>query len=272
LLTQLIHGPGFNKMVRGRYGYILYNRNDQYIGQAIEKYGEYQEEEVSLFRNICKPGDHVVDVGANIGTHALAMARIVGKHGHVYAFEPQSVVFQTMCANMALNSIDNATCGQYIVSDNSGHGFIPKADYNQFANYGGVQEADYGENGYSVPKITIDSLGDYIDFIKIDVEGMESKVILGAEKTIKECQPYLYVENDQLDKSEKLIKLIMGFGYTLYWHTPYLFNEHNYAGNKENIYNGIVSVNMLCVPKGKESPFPQSMVVNNSKFHPFKGA
>lgn len=271
MLTQLIHGPGFNKMVRGRHGYVLYNKNDKYVGKAVEKYGEYQQFEFNLFGEICKPGDHVADIGANIGTHSLAMARLVGPYGHVYAFEPQDVIFQTLCANMGINSIYYATCRQYIVSDVCGIGLMPKADYNQIDNYGGIQAGDKGDNGYPVPKIRIDSLNiERLDFIKIDVEGMEAQTIRGAEKTIKRCQPYLYVENDQIDKSEELINLIKDMGYTPHWHTPYLFHPDNYAGDKENIYPGIVSVNMLCIPDGKESPLDSAMVVNDPKWHPFK--
>ena len=52
-------------------------------------------------------------------------------------------------------------------------------------------------------------------------------------------------ENDRLEKSKDLIELIWSLNYRIYWHLPPLFNPDNFAGDTENIYPGIVSVNML---------------------------
>ena len=68
-MERIIDSSGFNAVIRGRYGYVVFNKNDTYIGGAIEKYGEFSESEVSLFRGICKEGNIVVEVGANIGIH-----------------------------------------------------------------------------------------------------------------------------------------------------------------------------------------------------------
>ena len=84
-----------------------------------------------------------------------------------------------------------------------------------------------------------------VDLIKVDVEGMEGKVIAGALKTISRFKPLLYVENDRPDKSVALIEQIMGLGYTPYWHLPPIYNPD------PTQEAGVVSVNMLCVPPGK---------------------
>lgn len=55
------------------------------------------------------------------------------------------------------------------------------------------------------------------------------------------------MENDREDRSESLIELIQSYGYRLYWHTPPLYREENFFGNRENVFPGIVSVNMLAV-------------------------
>ena len=72
---ELISGPGFNHLVVARHGYVLYNVNDRYVGRSIEHYGEWSPGETALFRQFCRPGHYVVDVGAHIGTHTLAFAR-----------------------------------------------------------------------------------------------------------------------------------------------------------------------------------------------------
>ena len=264
---------GFNGVVKARYGYTVYNKNDIYVGKAIEKYGEYSEHEVFLFRKLCREGDVVLDIGANIGTHTLALSGIVGCRGRVIAFEPQRIVFQTLCANMALNSIENVDCKQLVIGASRGYAEIPEQDYSVEGNYGGVR-ANRSGRGERIKRVTLDDCLYWIDrlnFIKIDVEGMESDVIEGARHLIKSHKPIIYMENDQIEKSKNLLELIKSFGYKPYWHTPPLFNKNNFACDTENIYPNIVSVNMLCMPpnfKGRVRGLSEAV---DNNFHPFRG-
>src|SRR5262249_49184020 len=86
----------FNHLRKCRHGYVLYNINDMYVGRSFDLYGEFSEEEALLFEQVSRPGDVVMDIGANIGAHTLVMAKRVGPTGKVLAFEPQRVVFQTL--------------------------------------------------------------------------------------------------------------------------------------------------------------------------------
>ena len=119
---------GFNRLKRCRYGLMLYNPNDRFVGRALDLYGEFSEGEVQLFRQTVKPGQMVLDVGAHIGTHTLFFARAVGSRGAVIAFEPQRLLFQTLCANMALNSITNVICRNNGVGEDSGIIRVPALD------------------------------------------------------------------------------------------------------------------------------------------------
>ncbi|MDC0142025.1 FkbM family methyltransferase [bacterium] len=212
---------GFNALIKGKEGYIVYNKNDIYIGKAIEKYGEFSEHEIKLFDYLCHSGDIIIDIGANIGTHTLAFSRIVGDNGKVYAYEPQKIIFYTLCANVAINSITNIECKHQAVGNDTGYIKIPDFNYNLEGNYGGIS-VDKFTMGIKVEIIKLDSLIELqkINFIKIDVEGMEYDVINGAKEVIKKFKPIIYVENDRLDKSKKLIKLIKSLNYRIFWHNP----------------------------------------------------
>src|SRR4051812_31054692 len=100
---------GFNDIAMCRNGPMLYNKHDRYIGESLRKYGEFSAGECELFRQIVRPGDVVVEVGANIGCHPVDLSRLVGPQGLIVAFEPQRLVFQTLCANLALNSCANVS-------------------------------------------------------------------------------------------------------------------------------------------------------------------
>jgi len=242
--------PGFNRWKACRHGTLLYNVHDRYVGRSLELYGEFSPGEADLFRQVVRPGDVVVEVGANIGAHTLYLAQLAGPAGRVVAFEPQRVVFQALCANMALNSVTNAHCHPRAVGRAPGTLLVPSLDYARPGNFGGLAlgAADRGE---PVEVTTLDALGlDRCHFLKIDVEGMELDVLLGADRTIRRFRPLLYVENDREEKSAALVRHLDALGYELYWHRPMLFSPDNFLGNPENVFGRTVSKNMFCAPRG----------------------
>ncbi len=254
----------FNVMKGCRHGTLIYNKNDMYIGKSLELYGEFSEGEVELFRQVVKPGDTVLEIGANLGAHTLVLAQLAGESGRVYAFEPQRLLFQALAGNMAINSVTNVFAYQKAVGETTANIKVPMLNYEQEVNWGGLELGQW-EQGEDVEQITVDSLPlNACHFIKIDVEGMELDVLKGAIATIGCFQPLLYVENDRTDKSLQLIRFLDGLGYDLYWHKPPLYNASNFFNNMENVFDSrktdehgreitiqMVSVNMLCLPKTK---------------------
>jgi len=231
-----------------RHGLFMYNMNDQYVGRSMDFYGEFSELEAGLFYQIIKPGMTVLDVGANIGAHTVGLSKAVGATGQVIAFEPQRVVYQMLCGNLALNNIQNVSALMVAVGQSTGSITVPRLNYSAVDNFGGVSLENV-ETGESVPLLTLDSLQlPRCHFIKLDVEGMEQVALEGAVETMKRCKPYLYVENDRKDKSLSLIHFLLNNGYRLFWHLPPLFNPENFYGAKEDIFPTLVSINMLGIP------------------------
>lgn len=241
-----------NCLVKGRHGWFLANRFDHYLGRALIRYGEYNEVEHAFLVSVIRPGDQIIEVGANIGTHTIGLSKAVGAAGMVHAIEAQPAIFRVLCANLALNGLANVTphacgCGAHrdIMS-------VPAIDYGAAVahNSGSVSLAPAGA-GVPVTVIPLDELAmemPALRLIKIDVEGMEREVLAGAANLIAKHRPLLYVENDRFDKSPALIEWIMAAGYRLWWHTPPLFNPGNYFGTTENDYPNVVSANMFCQP------------------------
>lgn len=236
-----------NRLKDCRYGRMLFNEHDVYIGRSLELYGEFSEGECEVFRQLVRPGWTVLELGANIGTHTVVLSKLVGQTGHVIAFEPQRIVFQTLCANIAINDLLNVDCHLQAVGEEVGSVIVPFLDYTKDNNFGGLGLGAY-KHGASVPVVTVDSLGlKACQFIKMDIEGMERESILGAKKTIERFKPVIYLENDREDRSEALIETLHELGYAMYWHTPSLFNPQNFFGNANNVFGGIISKNMLCI-------------------------
>lgn len=255
---------GFNQLVQARTAVYLANKHDAYVGASLLKYGEFSETEVELFDAIVNPGDIVIEIGANIGAHTVRLAQMVGDRGRVLAFEPQRIVFQTLCANVALNSMTNVECYQQAVSNARTSINIPDVDPRQDNNFGGLdlEEAERVLGGNPVQCTRLDDLLGYVKhlrLLKIDVEGMEADVIESGRQLIETLKPVLYVENDRPEKSEHLMKLLNGLGYRLYWHCPYLYRRNNFNGDAENIFGEAASFNMLCVHReaGQATGLPE---------------
>lgn len=237
----------FNRLKECRYGTLLYNINDQYVGKALDLYGEYSEGEVQLFRRIVRRDDIIMDIGANLGAHTLFFSRAVGTGGAVLAFEPQRLVFQALCANMALNSVTNTVCYWTALTDAPGVMFVPVLDPRRPYNFGGVALGQHAQGD----QISVMRANDFnlsrCRFMKVDVEGMELQVLRGATQIIERCHPILYIENDRPQHSAPLIRFIHSLGYSLYWHRPFLYNPDNFFRNAQNVYPNVISQNMLCI-------------------------
>jgi FkbM family methyltransferase len=230
-------------------GRFLFLRTDRYIGRALELYGEYCEAEARVFAQLLGPGDVVVELGANIGAHTVPLGRLVGPTGLVVAFEPQRVIFQLLCANLALNEIFNVRTLQAGAGAVAGEMIVPPVDYTApESNFGGVQLETSGA-GEIVPVIPLDSISlPRLKLIKIDIEGMEAAALEGARATIVRHRPVLYMENDRAENSAALISLVMGLGYNLWWHVAPIYRPDNYEGVKVDIFGNMVSANMVAIP------------------------
>jgi FkbM family methyltransferase len=127
-----------------KHGTFLYNPNDIFIGRSLDLYGEWAEAELDLLGRFLKPGDVALDVGANIGTHCVFFAKKVSPGGLVYAFEPQRLVFQNLCANIALNGLANVSASPVAVGDQAGHVSVPVFDPDVPMNFGSVTVSPSG--------------------------------------------------------------------------------------------------------------------------------
>lgn len=94
----------FNIVRQCRHGLMVFNRHDQFIGKALKVYGEYSEGEYDVFSQVVKPGDTVIEAGANLGAHTLGLAQLAGPNGRVgtlfYAQLPQTRINTGIAQNL----------------------------------------------------------------------------------------------------------------------------------------------------------------------------
>lgn len=229
-------------------GTLVINPRDRFLGRCLDIHRTFSPDEVGLLCHFIDENSVIVEAGANMGSLTVPMA--LRKPKRIYAFEPQRLVFQMLCANLVLNGVTNVVAKQQAVGATYGHLYVPELDPEIPASFGSLALGAFNE-GERVERATLDSLKlDACTLIKVDVEGMEEEVLLGALGTIEEYRPILYLENDRVDKSEALLDTVLGLKYRAYWHTPAL------APFANDEFGRLVSINVLCIPRGQEMALP----------------
>ena len=140
------------------------------------------------------------------------------------------------------------------MGDQRGQITFPTVDPRQAFNFGAVRASSDGK-GEVVDVIPIDELTlRRCALIKVDVEGMEAKVIAGAKETIARCRPALFLENDTVERSREVLEAVEAIGYKAFWQVSGYYNPKNFFANSENVFGRFQpQANVFCVPK--ECPF-----------------
>jgi FkbM family methyltransferase len=146
--------------------------------------------------------------------------------GEVISFEAQERIFYILAGNIALNNCFNARAIWAAVGAKSGQIKVPVPDYFIPSSFGSLeirktdktefigQQIDYSDAKTQLTKMkSIDELNlSRIDFIKIDIEGMEMDALFGAKNSISKMKPQLLIEKIKSDVSE-IEKFVNNLGY-----------------------------------------------------------
>ena len=197
---------------------------------------DWFEEEIKFLRQLIKTGQKVIDVGANYGVYTLTLAKLVGHSGHVWSFEPASKTAAFLGESIASNDLDQVTLAQQALSDSSGSAALSLHENSEMNALS--RTAEDKDNSETVTLVKLDDCmqqndWDAIDFIKLDAEGEELKILEGGHSFFTSLSPlvqYEVKEGSQLHL--ELTKAFSQLGYASYRLVPGLdvlvpFNEED---------------------------------------------
>ena len=175
------------------------------IDFSIWLLGSFEPETVRCYQKIVKTGDVVLDIGANIGAHALPLAQAVGTAGKVYAFEPTDFAFTKLIRNCALNPdlANRIRCMQCMLVDQEIAGNPTPGLYSSWPlkEGAGLHELHQGRlmTTTAAEARTLDSVisalkVDRVDCIKLDIDGFECGMMRGANDVLTRWQPTIIME------------------------------------------------------------------------------
>lgn len=219
VLAATNHGS----MLVNRHDYRMVGNSAYGVGWQIMQNSCFDQEEVNNALVLLKSrrdnfGDGVVaiDCGANIGVHSIEWAQLMHGWGSVIAIEAQERIFYALSGNLTINNCFNARALWAAVGSSVGEIGVPVPDYFKPSSFGSLeikktdktefigQEIDYSEDCLSKTRmLTIDSLNlSRIDFMKIDIEGMEMDALHGAKESINSLKPQMFIERIKSNQSE----------------------------------------------------------------------
>jgi FkbM family methyltransferase len=240
-VVERISGSVVRTVIEGQP--VSFFELDTIMGQNAYGYF-YEIEELAIIARHFRPGSIMLDVGANIGNHTIYAAKFLGAR-RIVCIEPNPEAIMILRINVDLNQLHEQVDMRYLglgLSDGPGAAVIARTIA---MNLGGVALAS--QAGGSIRLFAGDELlqGQPIDFIKIDVEGMELAVLKGLERTIAECRPGIFVEVDNAH-APAFHALIQHLGYAV-------VDRFNRYGTSENFMLVPSEVNAIITPKAPRS-------------------
>jgi len=247
----------YNKVFETRHGLMMCNHMDFFIGTALYLYGESCELALREMLPYINEDSVVLDAGANVGTMAIPFARASLR---VFAVEPEFSNYLCLCGNVAINSLSNIIPICSALGDYNGDCYYTPVNPRQPLNIGGTHmEPEHSPGKAVVPIITVDSLDVPFSFIKIDVEGMEDKVLLGAQKTLERHKPVVCCELLFDASAKKSIDVLTGLGYSGWTASTLLFNKDNFNGCEENLFGKVGSHDSIWIHKDSTVKRPEHL-------------
>lgn len=240
-----------NKIVMAEVDGIKYQLDlTEIIDSSIYYEGCFEPMTTAVIKKYVREGMTVFDIGANIGCHTLLFAKLVGR-GKVISFEPMSWAYSKLKRNLELNNFNNIKLEKIALSN-----VIRTSQDIHFRTSWTLDGTSQGPNNKEI--VDFITLDEYIiknninkvDFIKLDVDGYEYKVISGGLATLKRDKPLLLMElgiyslQGARDNIHDLVNTLTGIGYKFYSE-----NNLNRFQNSDAMINSIPkdgTINVLC--------------------------
>jgi len=220
---KLLHSCAGFLVVELEAGLIIRIADPTDVSERYVVFG-YEQQEMKEFMSLAKPGMTFFDVGANLGMYSVLAGKRVGPSGRVHAFEPTPALVSKLKQQLALNSLHNVTVNETAISSETGTAqfFLAEASVNNC-----LSSSSDSDRAIFVRTITLDEYVHkqgiaHVDLMKVDVEGAEVQVLLGAKKLLSASDaPTIMMEVcsspllARKANSEGSLELLSSYGYQI---------------------------------------------------------
>jgi len=229
-------------IVDARHGIVQYLRSQDTLARSLEFYGEWLQPQLEVVQARLTSGSVVLEAGSGIGAHTLALARLVGSTGSVFAYEPDRERARILFQNLQLNKVrSQVTLMERRLVGSTTEGPIATGER------GAEEEA---VDAYD----TVDDLAlNRLDLLKLNSVRAATEILQGASETIWRLRPLVLAASDS-EQLGALAERMESFGYRCWRMVIPYFAETNYSRRTEDIFDGREVLALVGVPEEVEPP------------------
>ena len=224
---------GRDHVARVRRGGIVWSLDlREGLDFAIYLTGAFERSTVAAYRRLVRPGDVVVDIGANMGAHTLPLALAVGQRGRVLAYEPAAGAFARLVRNIAQNpALARRIHAEQVMLVADVAAPLEPAVYASWPLaptasahplHLGVALSTHGARKLTLDHAIAEAGAERVALMKLDVDGHELHVLRGARETLRRSRPVIVMElapytlEERGEDPRNLLDLLDEVGYALF--------------------------------------------------------
>lgn len=219
--------------------------------------GTHQKSLTDFLRVNINENCHCIDIGAHLGFYTLKFAKWVGSGGKVAAFEPNPTTHNELLDNIRRNGIENVMVVGDAVAEESGVAsfFVTTPGMSSLHISRSNKQNEIKVNVTTIDSFMQNSEWERLDIIKIDTEGFDCHVILGARESIIHFKPLIVFEYSldcDREKCRKSIRLLNSIDY-LYLNLKNKHSKSNISIDELNSWlpDRIGHIDVICLPASK---------------------
>jgi hypothetical protein len=213
---------GIARALRTRVGMMQYLPDSDDASRSIEHYGEYLQPHIDMLRQLVVSGSVVVEVGAGIGFHSIALASIVGAEGQVLALERSRILRRILRQNIAANDVR----GVSVMPGGSVHTSLDELQFEE------------------------------LDVLKANAGTDVADLLDGGRDTLSRHRPMLFLAHESREGVDTHARHATDIGYRCWRVETPLFNPANFNRRDDDIFGGRQSFALLAIPEEREVAAP----------------
>src|SRR5215831_1013201 len=238
ILVRILPSPVLHRLIKHYYSYLITHSPENWI-----------ERDAEIVRELIRPGDRVLDIGASIGLFTRLLSRLVGPDGRVYSFEPIPQTYEYLENNIRKLRLSNVLAVQVALSETDGSKrmVIPTYRWGQECWYDARLEQPTSDPKWRRVEIQSRKLDTLnldlapVSFIKCDANYHELEVLQGGWQTTKRDKPAILIEvnpdpDDPHSTAFVVFNMLQELEYKAYWYDGTELRERQPGERSQNYF------------------------------------